>query len=76
MLKICAFCGKGPMAGRAVVRKGLAKKKGGTGKKTTRSTKRTFFANLQKIRILVDNKPRQAYLCTKCIKKGNFTKAT
>lgn len=75
MLKRCASCGKGPMAGRAVVRKGLAKKKGGTGKKTTRVTKRTFFANLQRLRILVDKKPVRVFLCAKCIKKGNFTKA-
>jgi len=75
MLKICVICGKNPVAGRVIVRKGLAKKKGGTGKKTTRTTKRTFFPNLQKMRILIDNQPRRVYICTKCIKKGEFLKA-
>ncbi len=75
MLKICALCGKGQVAGRSVVRKGLAKKKGGTGKKVTRSTLRTFLPNLQKIRILINNQPKRAYVCTKCIKKGRVQKA-
>jgi len=75
MLKICALCGKGQMAGRSVVRKGLAKKKGGTGKKVTRTTVRNFLPNLQKMRILINNRPEIAYVCTKCIKKGRVQKA-
>ncbi|MDD4980368.1 MAG: 50S ribosomal protein L28 [Candidatus Omnitrophica bacterium] len=75
MLKICALCGKGQMAGRSVVRKGLAKKKGGTGKKVTRTTARSFLPNLQKMRILINNRPERAYVCTKCIKKGRVRKA-
>ncbi|MBU3959124.1 MAG: 50S ribosomal protein L28 [Candidatus Omnitrophica bacterium] len=63
------------MRGRSVVRKGLAKKKGGTGKKTVRTTKRQFLPNLQKIRILIGNSPRHAYVCTRCIKKGKIKKA-
>ncbi|MBM3246022.1 MAG: 50S ribosomal protein L28 [Candidatus Omnitrophica bacterium] len=75
MLKICFICGKGAVSGRVIVRKGLAKKKGGTGKKVVRSTHREFLPNLQKLRILVNNHPRKVYLCTKCIKRGNFKKA-
>ncbi len=74
MLKICAICGKSQMAGRSVVRKGLAKKKGGTGKKVTRSTARSFLPNLQKIRILLNNRRQKVYVCTKCIKKGRLQK--
>jgi len=74
MLKICALCGKGQVAGKSIVRKGLAKKKGGTGKKVTRSTRRTFLPNLQKMRILINNRPKKVYLCTKCIKKGQVKK--
>ena len=73
-MKKCAICGKGSQIGRKVVRKGLAKKKGGTGSKITRSTKRQFLPNLQKIRILIKGKPERVYLCTRCIKKGNFRK--
>jgi len=70
MLKICAICGKSQLAGKSVVRKGLAKKKGGTGKKVTRSTVRSFLPNLQKIRILLNNRVQRVFVCTKCIKKG------
>ena len=72
MLKKCVVCGKVALRGKSVVRKGLAKKKGGTGKKIVRSTKRKFFANLQKMRILINNRPKQVYVCTKCIKKGRI----
>jgi len=74
MLKICAICGKNQMAGKSVVRKGLAKKKGGTGKKVTRSTARSFLPNLQKIRILLNNRVQRVFVCTKCIKKGRLQK--
>lgn len=74
MLKICAICGKGPLKGRTVVRKGLAKKKGGTGRKIVRSNLRKFLPNLQKIRILIDNRPKRVYVCAKCVKKGRIQK--
>ncbi len=75
MLRICAICGKRQVSGRVIVRKGLAKKKGGTGKKTCRTTKRVFGANLQKMRILINNHPTRAYVCTKCLKKGEIRRA-
>ena len=75
MLKNCVICGKGQQIGKLVVRKGMAKKKGGTGKKIVRSCKRAFLPNLQKIRILMDNRPRKVYVCTRCIKKGAILKA-
>lgn len=75
MLKVCALCAKAPVAGKAIVRKGLAKKKGGTGKKVTRATGRTFLPNLQKMRILINGRPKRTYVCTKCIKKGLVKKA-
>jgi large subunit ribosomal protein L28 len=75
MLKVCALCGKDPLLGKSVVRKGLAKSKGGTGSKIVRSTKRLFLPNLQRMRILLDNKPRRVYVCAKCIKKGELIRA-
>ncbi len=75
MLKICAICGKGSLIGKSVVRKGLSKKKGGTGKKIVRSTKREFLPNLQKMRIFINNRAKQVYVCTKCIKKGSLVRA-
>ena len=75
MFKKCAICGKGPLTGKSVVRKGLAKKKGGTGSKIVRWTKRKFLPNLQKIRIVLDGKERKAYVCAKCLKTGRIVKA-
>jgi len=75
MLKICAICGKKPLSGKSVVRKGMLKKKGGTGSKIVRWTMRKFLPNLQKIRILVDGTAKRAYVCAKCLKKGRIKKA-
>jgi large subunit ribosomal protein L28 len=75
MLKKCALCGKGALTGKLVTRKGQYKSKGGTGSKISRWTKRKFLPNLQKMRILINNHPKGAYVCAKCIKKGNFLKA-
>ena len=75
MLKKCAFCGKGGLSGKIVVRKGLVKSKGGTGSKISRWTHRRFLPNLQKMRILIKGHPKKVFLCTKCIKKGNLQKA-
>ena len=51
MFRVCALCGKKPMTGRSVVRKGMSKAKGGTGEKIVRTTKRKFLPNLQKMKI-------------------------
>ena len=53
----------------------MLKKKGGTGSKIVRWTMRKFLPNLQKIRILVDGTAKRAYVCAKCLKKGNIKKA-
>ncbi len=75
MFKTCVICGKGPLNGRSVVRKGLVKSKGGTGSKIVRSAKRLFLPNLQKIRIMIKGKATTSFVCTKCIKKGEIRKA-
>lgn len=74
MSKACYFCHKKLSRGNVVQRRGLAKKSGGIGKKTTSITKRTFKPNLQKIRIIEQGKVKEVLACAKCIKKGNFTK--
>ncbi|MFA5275866.1 MAG: 50S ribosomal protein L28 [Candidatus Omnitrophota bacterium] len=76
MLRKCTICGKGALTGKTVSRKGQYKAKGGTGSKITRWTMRKFLPNLQKMRIMVNGHPKQVYVCTKCIKRGDFLKAT
>ena len=75
MSKVCAICGKSTMRGNVVQRRGLAKKKGGVGKKTTSITKRVFRPNLQKIKLVIGGKIQKAWVCAKCIKSGKVQKA-
>lgn len=75
MIRKCAICQKGELSGKTVSRKGQYKSKGGTGSKISRWTMRRFLPNLHKMRILIDGRPRRAYVCAKCIKKGSLQKA-
>ncbi len=74
MSKVCFVCEKRAVAGRKIVRRGLAKKKGGVGKKITGITARTFLPNLQSVKILKDGKPKRVRVCAKCIKAGKITR--
>ena len=67
MSRVCEICGKGPVAGRTIKRRGMAKKKGGVGKKTTGITKRRFLPNLQSIKVEIDGKNKILRACTSCI---------
>ncbi|MBP7056091.1 MAG: 50S ribosomal protein L28 [Candidatus Omnitrophica bacterium] len=75
MSKICEICGKKPVAGRSIVRRGMAKKKGGVGQKITGVTARRFLPNLKSVRAIVDGVPHRLTVCVKCIKAGKVTKA-
>jgi len=74
MPRVCEFCGKRTEVGRSIARRGLAKKKGGVGRKTTGVTKRTFKPNLQTVRALVDGETRRVKICTACIRSGKIVK--
>jgi len=74
MSRICYICGKGPRTGNTIVRRGLAKKKGGIGLHTTGITKRRFLPNIQRIRILENGGIRKRRVCTACIKAGKVVK--
>ncbi len=74
MSRVCAICGKGPRAGRSIVRRGLAKKKGGVGRKTTGISKRRFLPNLQTVKIEKDGKIKRVKVCTSCLSKGKVKK--
>lgn len=73
-MRICAICGKKPITGNSIARRGLAKSKGGVGIKTTGITRRRFFPNLQKIRVNLNGSIKTANVCTSCIQSGNVQK--
>ncbi|MFA7676982.1 MAG: 50S ribosomal protein L28 [Candidatus Omnitrophota bacterium] len=72
MSRRCKICGKKALTGSSISRRGLPKKKGGVGLKTTGITKRKFFPNLQSKKALVDGKWKKVLVCTKCIKAGKL----
>jgi large subunit ribosomal protein L28 len=52
-------------------------KKGHTGNQVShsnRKTKRKWGVNVQKVRILVDGKPKRVYVSTKALKSGKVTR--
>ncbi|MDK2858683.1 MAG: large subunit ribosomal protein [Verrucomicrobiota bacterium] len=72
----CAVTGKGTVSGRRIVRKGLRKSKGGIGLHVTSATKRTFKANLQRIRVKDENGTvRRVWVSAKAIRSGQVAKA-
>jgi large subunit ribosomal protein L28 len=70
MSRVCQICGKGPTAGRTIKRRGMAKSKGGVGKKTTGISKRRFLPNLQSVKVKIDGEIKILKVCTSCISKG------
>lgn len=74
MPRICEFCGKKTEVGNKVARRGLPKKEGGIGLKTTGIRRRTFKPNLQKVHAVVEGKCRRVRICTSCLKKGRIQK--
>lgn len=75
MARVCEVCGKGPRVGNRIVRKGLAKNKGGIGLHTTGVTSRIFRPNLSRVRVNENGTVLRRTVCASCIKAGKITKA-
>ena len=71
----CEVCGKTRLLGNKVARRGLPKKKGGIGLKTTGITRREFRPNLQRIKAIINGKVRHIRACARCIQSGRVQKA-
>jgi large subunit ribosomal protein L28 len=74
MPRVCELSGKKTHMGRQYTRRGLAKKKGGVGKKITGKTPRPFKPNLQRVRAVVDGKVVRILVAAKYIRRGMITK--
>ena len=70
----CFVCGKGPIRGDHITRRGLAKKAGGVGRKITGRKHRSYKPNLQKIRAIIEGRTRRIKVCTSCIRSGKVQK--
>ena len=75
MARVCEVCGKGPTAGRSIVRHGMKKVKGGIGLHITGVTKRRFLPNLQRVRVIENGGVRRRNVCAACIRAGKVQKA-
>ena len=75
MSRECEICGKKTTFGVKYARRGAAKKKGGSGAKISGKTPRTFKANIQNVRAMVDGAPKQIKVCASCLQAGKVTKA-
>ena len=62
MSKVCAICGKKPMAGRSISH-------------SHRVSNRIFRPNVQKVTIKLNGKVQQANVCTKCLKAHKVERA-
>ncbi len=74
MSKICEVCGKKPVAGRSIMRRGLAKKKGGVGQRVTGISRRRFLPNLKTVRVPDNGNTKKIQVCAKCLKAGKIAK--
>jgi large subunit ribosomal protein L28 len=74
MARECEICGKKTTVGHAYAYRGLAKAKGGNGRKVTGKTKRKYHPNLQRVRALVKGSVQRIRVCTRCIKSGKLVK--
>ena len=70
MSRVCQVTQRGTRTGTSIARRGLPKKKGGVGLKTTGVTKRTFKVNVQPKRIWVPELKRyvRVRLSTRALK--------
>ena len=67
--------GARPRKGSKIWRSGKPKKEGGIGTHVTAITKRRFFANLQRVKAIIDGEVRYIRVSTTALKKGLVTKA-
>ena len=62
MARKCDICGKGSQFGHTISH-------------AHNKTKRRWFPNIQKVRVLVNGAARRLNVCTRCIRSGKIQKA-
>ena len=62
MSRICEICGKGPSFGHNVSH-------------ANNKTRRVWYPNLQRVRVLKNNNVVRMRMCTRCIRSGKVAKA-
>lgn len=75
MPNVCYFTGKKSHNGKKIARRGIAKKKGGIGLKTTGITTRRFRPNLQSVRIIENGTVKRVRVAASYLSTGRVVKA-
>ena len=75
MPRVCYFTGKKPRSGKRITRRGIAKKSGGIGLKTTGISTRRFMPNLQTVKIIENGTVKTVRVSAKYLKTGKVRKA-
>lgn len=75
MSRVCYFTGKKPRMGKRIARRGIAKKAGGIGLKTTGITVRRFLPNLQTVKIIENGTVKRVRVSASYLKTGKVQKA-
>lgn len=75
MSRVCDICGKHKRVGGSITRRGMAKKKGGIGQHVVKNVKRTFYPNLQTVRVRTEAGVQTIKACTQCIRCNRIVKA-
>ncbi len=74
MARKCSVTGKQTTFGNQITRRGKAKYLGGVGRKVTGISRRTFKANVQKVRAVIDGRVCRIRVSAKAIRMGAVTK--
>ena len=75
MSRVCYYTGKRPHAGKRIARRGIAKRSGGIGLKTTGITTRRFLPNLQRVKIIENGTVKTVRVAAKYLKTGRVVRA-
>lgn len=75
MSRTCYFTGKHPHSGKKITRRGIAKKSGGIGLKTTGITTRRFLPNIQTVKIIENGTVKRVRVAASYLKTGQVVKA-
>ena len=75
MSKVCYFTGKKPRMGKRITTRGIAKKSGGIGLKTTGISIRRFQPNLQTVKIIENGTVKRVRVAANYLTSGNVTRA-
>lgn len=76
MARVCELCNRKTETGNSISRRGLAKAKGGVGRRITGRSKRKFKPNIQRVRADFGGTIRRVKVCTRCMKAGKVKKPT